>query len=79
MTDGDGKAIEGGRELLTRKLTGYVLLRIRGENPYSFPYRIYPDTFDNTRLGCFRRSSNFEVHNSQILRITSGISQILRI
>ena len=47
-TDGDGKAIEGGQELLMRKLTGYVSF-IRGENPYSFPYRIYPDTFDNTR------------------------------
>lgn len=36
--------IEGGRELLQRKLTGYVSY-VRGENPYTFPYRIYPDTF----------------------------------
>jgi len=35
---------EGGYELLTRKLTGYISY-IRGENPYIFPYRIYPDTF----------------------------------
>ena len=39
-----GKSLEGGRELLTRKLTGYVSY-IRGENPYTFPYRIYPDVF----------------------------------
>ena len=39
-----GKNLEGGRELLTRKLTGYVSY-IRGENPYTFPYRIYPDVF----------------------------------
>ena len=35
---------EGGRELLERKLTGYVSY-VRGENPYTFPFRIYPDTF----------------------------------
>jgi hypothetical protein len=57
--DKDGKFIEtaagstkeSGRELLKRKLTGYVSY-IRGENPYTFPYRIYPDTFapENTFL-----------------------------
>jgi Type III restriction enzyme, res subunit/Helicase conserved C-terminal domain len=48
-TSKDGKKIEGGRELLQRKLTGYVSY-VRGENPYSFPFRIYPDIFsaDNT-------------------------------
>ena len=40
----DGKKLEGGRELLQRKLTGYISY-VRGENPYTFPYRIYPDTF----------------------------------
>jgi len=32
---------ETGKELLRRKLTGYVSY-IRGENPYTFPYRVYP-------------------------------------
>jgi hypothetical protein len=40
----DGKIIEGGRELLERKLIGYVCY-VRGENPYTFPYRIYPNDF----------------------------------
>ena len=40
----DGKIIEGGRELLERKLIGYVCY-VRGENPYTFPYRIYPSDF----------------------------------
>ena len=31
---------EGGRELLHRKLIGYVSY-IRGENPYTFPYRVF--------------------------------------
>lgn len=35
---------EGGKELLERKLTGYVSY-IRGENPYLFPFRVYPDKF----------------------------------
>jgi hypothetical protein len=39
-----GSAKEGGRELLQRKLIGYVSF-IRGENPYIFPYRIYPSVF----------------------------------
>lgn len=35
---------ESGFNLLKRKLIGYVSY-VRGENPYTFPYRIYPDTF----------------------------------
>ena len=37
----DEKNKEDGKELLVRKLTGYVSY-VRGENPYSFPFRIYP-------------------------------------
>jgi hypothetical protein len=40
----DGRQLEGGRDLLKRKLTGYVSY-VRGENPFSFPYRIYPEVF----------------------------------
>ena len=36
--------LESGRDLLRRKLTGYVSY-VRSENPYAFPYRVYPDTF----------------------------------
>jgi hypothetical protein len=39
---------ESGRELLIRKLVGYVSY-VRGENPYNFPYRIYPADFDAER------------------------------
>jgi len=35
---------ESGKELLMRKLTGYISY-IRGENPYAFPFRIYPSLF----------------------------------
>ena len=40
----DGTQLEDGEELLRRKLTGYVSY-VRGENPYTFPYRIYPVDF----------------------------------
>lgn len=33
-----------GEELLIRKATGYVSF-VRGENPYTFPYRVYPNEF----------------------------------
>ena len=45
LVAGDGIVTdEGGYNLLSRKLTGYVSY-VRGENPYVFPYRVYPDDF----------------------------------
>jgi hypothetical protein len=35
---------EIGKEMLIRKATGYVSY-VRGENPYTFPFRVYPDKF----------------------------------
>lgn len=35
---------EIGKELLIRKATGYISF-VRGNNPYTFPFRIYPSTF----------------------------------
>ena len=42
----DAKNKEGGKELLVRKLTGYISY-VRGENPYSFPFRIYPQSAEH--------------------------------
>ena len=36
-----GQFVEGGKELLINKLTGYVSY-LSGENPFTFPYRIFP-------------------------------------
>jgi hypothetical protein len=33
-----------GERLFIKKCTGYISF-VRGENPYTFPFRIYPDTF----------------------------------
>jgi len=42
LIDTNGNNI--GEELLRRKSTGYVSF-VRGENPYTFPYRIFPSLF----------------------------------
>jgi len=42
LIDKDGNNV--GEDLLRRKATGYVSF-VRGENPYTFPYRIFPSLF----------------------------------
>ena len=42
--DKNGKFKKNGEELLIRKATGYISF-VRGENPYTFPYRVYPNEF----------------------------------
>jgi hypothetical protein len=42
--DKNGNFKKNGEELLIRKATGYVSF-VRGENPYTFPYRVYPSVF----------------------------------
>lgn len=47
-TNGDWKkdkeGNEIGKDMLIRKATGYISY-VRGENPYTFPFRVYPDRF----------------------------------
>ena len=40
-----GNLKSGGKELLVRKSRGYISV-VKGENPYTFPYRVYPTEFD---------------------------------
>ena len=42
LVDSTGREI--GKETLIRKVTGYVSF-VRGDNPYTFPYRIFPELF----------------------------------
>ena len=48
----DGQTKEVGKELLIRKATGYVSF-VRGDNPYTFPFRVFPNVFANTALTTF--------------------------
>ena len=42
--DKQGNFKKQGEELLIRKATGYISF-VRGENPYTFPFRVYPNEF----------------------------------
>ena len=42
--DKNGDFKKNGEEMLIRKSTGYISF-VRGENPYTFPYRVYPSEF----------------------------------
>ena len=42
----EGDFIEGGKELLIQKMTGYVSY-VKGNNPFTFPYIIYPKIANN--------------------------------
>ena len=56
---------EDGRSLLQRKLTGYVSY-VRGENPYSFPYRIYPSMFSPDRTFAQNAYPKMQMNNTPI-------------
>ena len=62
--DKDGKEI--GKEFLMRKATGYVSY-IRGENPYTFPFRVYPDRFapENT-FKSIEEHPNYQINGRRI-------------
>jgi hypothetical protein len=54
----DGKKANVGEDLLIRKATGYVSF-VRGENPYTFPYRVYPKDFAEEHT--FKKSNEDEI------------------
>ena len=56
-TDDSGREI--GRELLERKSIGYISF-VRGENPYTFPYRIWPAIF-SPENSIISRETNYPV------------------
>ena len=39
---------EIGKTTLIKKMTGYVSF-VRGENPFTFPYRIFPKIFESEK------------------------------
>ena len=58
---------ESGQDLLSRKLLGYVSF-VRGENPYVFPFRIYPALFANQTqiIGPQRPYPRKQINNKDI-------------
>ena len=65
--DSAGNFIEGGKQKLIQKATGYVSF-VRGENPYTFPYRVYPNTFslENTFFNKRNKYPTIQMNGDEI-------------
>ena len=63
----DKQGEEVGKELLERKATGYVSF-VRGENPYAFPYRIYPELFAPERAFARESYPSRQLNNKPIVQ-----------
>ena len=57
---------EEAKELLIRKATGYVSV-VRGENPYTFPFRIYPNYFAKKHTFPFVKYPEYQMNESKIV------------
>ena len=58
--------IEIGKQLLMRKANGYISY-VRGENPYSFPYRIWPDQFEPDKTIKSITYPKFQLNDKEIV------------
>jgi len=65
----------GGEELLIRKATGYISY-IRGENPYTFPFRVFPNIFSPANTFMDRAYPKYQM-NGKIIAKENAI-QILK-
>lgn len=57
--------VEVGKQLLLRKSRGYISY-VRGENPYSFPYRIFPSDFDPDHTFRNLEAPTYQVNGKEI-------------
>lgn len=72
----DGKQV--GKELFIRKINGYISF-VNGENPYTFPFRIYPYYFSETHSLLKLIENNEEYYPERQLngkRILQGMEYI---
>ena len=63
--DKNGNFKENGEEFLIRKATGYVSF-VRGENPYTFPYRVYPNEFAKKHTFPFIEYPSYQMNLKKI-------------
>ena len=56
---------KNGEEMLIRKATGYISF-VRGENPYTFPYRIYPNQFAPNKTFPFVNYPKYQMNLKKI-------------
>ena len=58
--------VETGKNMLIRKATGYVSF-VRGENPYTFPYRIFPNEFAPDRTFNQMEYPRVQINGAEII------------
>lgn len=63
--DKNGNLKKEGAEILREKSTGYVSF-IKGENPYTFPYRVYPNIFAPNHTFPFIKYPKFQMNLKEI-------------
>ena len=63
----DESGNEVGKELFVRKATGYVSY-LRGEYPYTFPFRIYPSMFMQTHTLAQYVRPRYQINNAVIVQ-----------
>jgi hypothetical protein len=61
----NGDIKKNGKELLIRKATGYVSF-VRGEDIYTFPYRIYPNQFAKENTFPFIKYPSYQMNLKKI-------------
>lgn len=63
--DKNGNLHKSGEQLLISNLNGYVSF-VRGENPYSFPFKIYPKDYKDARSIQSYNYPKFQFNNKKI-------------
>ena len=61
----DGEEV--GKEFLARKATGYISF-VRGDNPYTFPYRIWPKEFAPDKTLQYEEYPRFQLNENPIIQ-----------
>ena len=67
---------EVGRELLERKAIGYISF-VRGENPYTFPYRIWPSEFAPEKTFKNNQEPTFQLNGQPLIQNVEHLSLYL--
>ena len=60
-----GELKEEGKQILIQKATGYISY-IRGENPYTFPFRVYPNIFNPDHTFLKMTQPTFQINGKHI-------------
>ena len=72
----DKNGYEIGRELLERKATGYISF-VRGQNPYTFPYRIWPEEFSPNNTFLVQPTPTIQLNNKKLIQKLEMLSVYL--